>query len=168
LPGQGAEVTLNEGGIYRVLRLLLGLLKGLVIGGAVGYGAHYLGLSGVFHWITYGVIGALVGFLVGRPIWSHLFDKSSTMWTALIKGIVGYGVGVGLFALAAKVWGGFDLTLPAPFAMGGAEETRILHDWQFVLGGAIGALYGAFVEVDDAPARPAKDAPPPTGKKPGP
>jgi len=133
-----------------VLRLLLGFLKGLVIGGAVGYGAYYLDLGGVFHWFTYGVIGALVGLLVGRPVWSHLLDKSSTMWTALLKGIVGYGVGVGLFALAAKVWGGFDLKL--------AEETRLLHDWQFVLGGAIGALYGAFVEVDDAPAKKARAA----------
>lgn len=132
-----------------MLRLILGLVKGLVIGAGVGYGAYYLGLVGVFHWLTYGAIGALVGFLVGRPVWSHLFDKSSTMWTALLKGIVGFGVGVGLFALAAKVWGGFPLTI--------ADETRILHDWQFVLGGAIGALYGAFVEVDDAPARSGKD-----------
>ncbi|HWM86687.1 MAG TPA: hypothetical protein VNO33_12635 [Kofleriaceae bacterium] len=131
-----------------MLRLILGFLKGVIIGGAVGYGAYYLGLVGVFHWITYGVIGALVGLLVGRPFWSHMFDKSSTMWTALLKGIVGYGVGVGLFALAAKVWGGFDLTI--------ADDTRILHDWQFVLGGAIGALYGAFVEIDDAPARSEK------------
>jgi hypothetical protein len=144
------KVTLKEEGTDFVLRLLLGLLKGLVIGGGVGYGAYYLDLGGIFHWITYGVIGALVGLLVGRPFWSHLFDKSSTAWTALIKGIVGYGVGVGLFALAAKVWGGFDLTL--------AEETRVLHDWQFVLGGAIGALYGAFVEIDDAPAKSSKDA----------
>jgi hypothetical protein len=132
-----------------VLRLIFGFVKGLVIGGAVGYGAYTLDLGGVFHWITYGVIGALVGLLVGRPVWSHLFDKSSTMWTALLKGIVGYGIGVGLYALAAKVWGGFDLTL--------ADETRILHDWQFVLGGAIGALYGAFVEIDDAPAKAKRD-----------
>lgn len=141
-----------------MLRLLLGFFKGLVIGGAVGYGAYYLDLGGIFHWITYGVIGALVGLLVGRPVWSHLLDKSSTAWTALIKGIVGYGVGVGLFALAAKVWGGFDLAI--------ADETRILHDWQFVLGGAIGALYGAFVEVDDAPARGAKGQEAPPARKP--
>jgi hypothetical protein len=133
-----------------VLRLFLGLVKGLVIGGAVGYGAYYLGLVGVFHWLTYGVVGALVGLLVGRPVWSHLFDKSSTMWTALLKGIFGFGIGVGLFALVAKVWGGFPLTI--------ASETRALYDWQFVLGGAIGALYGAFVEVDDAPSKAAKEA----------
>lgn len=141
-----------------MLRLLLGFFKGLVIGGAIGYGAYYLDLGGIFHWVTYGVIGALVGLLVGRPVWSHLLDRSSTAWTALLKGIVGYGVGVGLFALAAKVWGGFDLAI--------AEETRILHDWQFVLGGAIGALYGAFVEVDDAPARSAKGQEAPPARKP--
>jgi hypothetical protein len=134
-----------------VLRLLLGLFKGVAIGGAVGYGAYTLGLGGAFHWITYGVVGALVGLLVGRPFWSHLLDKSSTTWTAIIKGMFGFGVGVGLYALAAKVWGGFDLEL-----MG---ETRVLHDWQFVMGGAIGALYGAFVEIDDAPPpRAPKDA----------
>ena len=133
-----------------MLRLFLGLVKGLVIGGAVGYGAYYLGLVGVFHWLTYGAVGALVGLLVGRPVWSHLFDKSSTMWTALLKGIFGFGIGVGLFALVAKVWGGFDLTI--------ASETHPLYDWQFVLGGAIGALYGAFVEVDDAPSKSAREA----------
>jgi len=133
-----------------VLRLFLGLVKGLVIGGAVGYGAHSLGLVGVFHWLTYGTVGALVGLLVGRPVWSHLFDKSSTMWTALLKGIFGFGIGVGLFALVAKVWGGFDLPI--------AGETHPIYDWQFVLGGAIGALYGAFVEVDDAPSKSAREA----------
>lgn len=134
-----------------MLRLLLGLLKGGVIGGAVGYGAYALGLGGAFHWITYGVVGALVGLLVGRPVWSHLLDKGSTSWTAIIKGMFGFGVGVGLYALAAKVWGGFELSL--------MDETRLTHDWQFIMGGAIGALYGAFVEVDDAPPPKAADAP---------
>lgn len=137
------EVTLCKEGIPSVLRLFLGLVKGLVIGGGVGYGAYSLDLGGAFHWITYGLVGALVGLLCGRPFWSHLFDKSSTTWTAILKGIFGFGVGVGLYALVAKVWGGFDLAM--------MDETRLVQDWQFVLGGAIGALYGAFVEVDDAP-----------------
>ncbi|HEU5060209.1 MAG TPA: hypothetical protein VFU21_26940 [Kofleriaceae bacterium] len=126
-----------------MLRLFIGLVKGAVVGGAVGYGAYYLGLGGAFHWITYGVIGALVGLLCGRPIWSHLLDKSSTTWTAILKGIFGFGIGVGLYALVAKVWGGFELSM--------LDETRLVQDWPFALGGAIGALYGAFVEVDDKP-----------------
>jgi hypothetical protein len=132
------------------LRLILGLIKGAAIGGAVGYGAYAAGLGGAFHWITYGVVGALVGILVGRPIWSHVLDKSSTIWTSLLKGIFGYGVGVGLYALVAKVWGGIDLSL--------MEQTRNVYDWQFILGGAIGGLWGAFVEVDDAPGKDASAA----------
>jgi hypothetical protein len=132
-----------------VLRLLIGLVKGAVVGGAVGYGAYYLGLGGAFHWITYGVIGALVGLLCGRPFWSHLLDKSSTTWTAILKGIFGFGVGVGLYAIVAKAWGGFELSL--------MDETRLVQDWPFALGGAIGALYGAFVEVDDKPPPRADD-----------
>ena len=131
-----------------MLRLLIGLIKGVVIGGGLGYGAYYLGLGGAFNWITYGVVGALVGLLVGRPIWSHLLDKSSTTWTAVLKAMFGFGVGAGLYALVAKAWGGFDLTLQG--------ETRNLYDWQFLMAGAIGALYGAFVEIDDAPAKAAK------------
>jgi hypothetical protein len=132
-----------------VLRLLIGLVKGAVVGGAVGYGAYYVGLGGAFHWITYGVIGALVGLLCGRPLWSHLLDKSSTTWTAILKGIFGFGVGVGLYAIVAKAWGGFELSL--------MDETRLVQDWPFALGGAIGAVYGAFVEVDDKPPPGADD-----------
>lgn len=125
------------------MRLILGLLKGAVIGGGLGYGAYAAGLGGGFNWVTYGLVGFVVGILVGRPIWSHLLDKSSTVWTPILKGVFGFGIGVGIYALVGKVWGTFDLSL--------MDQTRRAHDWPFVLGGAIGALYGAFVEVDDAP-----------------
>ena len=141
-----------------MLRLLLGLVKGAVIGAGIGYGAYSLGWGGGFNWITYGLVGAFVGLLVGRPIWSHLLDKGSTSWTAILKGLFGFGVGCGLYALVAKAWGGFDLAL--------MDETRLVQDWQFVLGGAIGALYGAFVEIDDAPAKPAAAKPGQTPAKP--
>jgi hypothetical protein len=132
-----------------VLRLLLGLVKGGVLGAAVGYGAYAADLAGGFHWVTYGVIGALVGLVVGRPVWSHLRDRSGTIWTPILKSMVGFGVAVGIYALVAKVWGGVELPLFA-------GETRLLQDWQFLFGGAVGALYGAFVELDDAPAPVAK------------
>jgi hypothetical protein len=128
------------------MRFILGLIKGLVIGAAVGFGAHTLGMGGSWHWVTYGVVGALVGLLVGRPFWSHLFDKNSTVVVALLKGIVGYGVGVGIYAVVAKIWGGMEIDI-APLG-----EPRNLYDWQFLLGGAIGALYGAWVEIDDSPS----------------
>ena len=126
-----------------LVRLLLGLLKGAVIGGGVGYGAHALGLDGGFHWVTYGLVGVCVGLLVGRPVWSHLFDPHSTALTSILKAGFGYGVCVAMFALVANAWGGFDLEI--------AGETRNLYDWTFVLGAAIGGVYGAWVEADDAP-----------------
>jgi hypothetical protein len=129
-----------------VVKLLLGMLKGLVIGAAIGYGAFALHLDGVFHWITYGVVGAVVGLLVGRPLWSLIFDRSATSLAGILKAVFGFGIGVGIYALVAKVWGSGGITFALPIA----EGERLIHDWQPVLGGAIGALYGGFVEVDDA------------------
>ena len=128
-----------------MVKLLLGLLKGLVIGVAVGYGAFAAGLDGGFHWVTYGLVGALVGLLVGRPIWSHILDKSSTTWVSVLKAVFGFGVGCGIYALVAKVWGGFDVEVSFL-----ADGARRVQDWQPIFGGALGAVYGAFVELDDS------------------
>jgi hypothetical protein len=133
------------------MRLILGLIKGIIIGGAVGYGAYHLGMGGPWNWVTYGVVGALVGLLVGRPFWSHLVDKNSTVVVALLKGIVGYAIGAGLYAVVAKVWGGMNIEI-APLG-----ETRNLYEWQFLLGAAIGGVYGAWVELDDAPSKQAAE-----------
>ncbi|HET6613390.1 MAG TPA: hypothetical protein VFG83_15440 [Kofleriaceae bacterium] len=127
-----------------LIRLGSGFIKGAVIGGALGYGAYAAGLSGGFEWVLCAVTGAVVGLLCGRPVWAHLFDRSSTVWVAVIKAVVGAGIAVGLFA-AARAWGGMDLSL--------LGETRNALDWPFVVAGAVGALYGAWVEADDAPAK---------------
>lgn len=125
-----------------MLRLLLGLFKGGLIGGAIGYAAYALNLDGGMHWLSYGLIGLAIGFLVGKPFWGHLRDRGGTIFTPIIKGIVGYGITVGIYALVAKAWGGFDLEL--------AEETRKIYNWQPIFGAFVGMLYGAFVELDDA------------------
>lgn len=125
-----------------MIRVLLGALKGSVIGGGIGYGAYAAGLTGGWNWLVYGLVGFIVGLLVGRPIWSHLRESRSTIWTPVLKGLFGVAIGTGLYAIIGKAWGTFDLEL--------LDETRRVHDWTFVLGGGIGALYGAFVEADDA------------------
>jgi hypothetical protein len=129
-----------------LLRLLLGFLKGAVIGAGIGYGAYALQMDGAWGYVTYGAVCFVVGLFVGRPIWSHLLDKGSTIWTSVLKGLFGFGVGAGLYALAHKVLGDPRLTL--------AGETHELTSWTYLFGGAVGALYGAWVEVDDTP--PAK------------
>lgn len=128
-----------------MVRLILGLLKGAVIGAALGFGAEQIGLGGGWGYILYGIIGFAVGMLVGRPIWSHLLDKSSTIWTGVLKGIFGFGVGAGLYALASKV-----PVLDPQLAIAG--QTHNLTGWTYIFGGIVGAVYGAFIEIDDAPA----------------
>lgn len=120
----------------------MGLLKGAVIGGGVGYAAFALNLRGGMHWVSYGLVGAMVGLLVGKPFWAHMRERGSTFVTPVLKAIVGYGIAVGLFAIVAKAWGGFDLEI--------ADESRRIYDWQHIMGAAVGAVYGAFVELDDA------------------
>jgi hypothetical protein len=142
-----------------VVKLLVGLIKGAVIGGGVGYGAYALATSTGFDnaWLTYGLIGALVGLLVGKPLWALLRDKDSTTVIAILKAAFGFGVGCGLYAIVAKAWS------PAPLEIAGYN----LFGWPPFLGGLIGAVYGGFVELDDSigdkpkdkPASPAKQLP---------
>ena len=129
-----------------MVKLLVGLLKGAVIGGAVGYGAVALADATGFGnaWLTYGLIGALVGLLVGRPIWALLKDKNTTNIIALIKAAFGFGIGCGLYALFAKVWG------PADTLLTEIGSTKVTLYWPPLIGAAIGGLYGAFVELDDS------------------
>ena len=125
-----------------MIKLLVGILKGAVIGGALGYGVYALGEIPVLGnpWILYGLIGAFVGLFVGRPIWSLIRDKNATTVIAILKSAFGFGIGCGLYALIVKAWGP-ELavsTVPNVFA------------WPPTLGGLIGAVYGGFVEIDDA------------------
>lgn len=128
-----------------MLKLLLGLLKGAVIGGGLGYGAYAAGLDGGWLWPVYGLAGALVGLVAGKPLWKLITDKNSTTWISVLKAIFGFGVGCGLYALVGKVWGGFELTLSFL-----EEKPRLFQHWQPVFGGAVGGFLGAFFEIDDA------------------
>jgi hypothetical protein len=135
-----------------VIKLVVGILKGAVIGGAVGYGSFALGsATGLASpWLTYGAIGALVGLIAGRPIWSLIRDKNATTWVSILKAAFGFGVGCGLYALIAKVWSPSQVLLVAG---------QNVFTWPVTLGGAIGAVYGGFVELDDAVGEDKKSAP---------
>ncbi len=127
-----------------MVKLLVGLLKGAAIGGAVGYGAFALSQSTGFAnaWLTFGLIGALVGLFVGRPLWALLKDKNQTNIIAIIKAAFGFGVGCGLYALIAKAWA------PDPSLLVVADYPLLY--WPPTLGAAIGGVYGGFVELDDS------------------
>jgi hypothetical protein len=138
-----------------VIKLVVGILKGAVIGGAVGYGAYALASATGFGnpWLTYGLIGAIVGLIAGRPIWSLIRDKNATTWVSILKAAFGFGVGCGLYAIIAKAWN------PAAMNVVIGERTFDLFSWPVTIGGAIGAVYGGFVELDDAIGVDDKKAP---------
>ncbi len=124
-----------------MIKRLVGLIKGAIIGGAVGYGAYALGNATGFAnpWLTYGVVGVLVGLLVGRPIWSLIRDQNATTVVSMLKAAFGFGVGCGLYALVSKA-------INPTLTIAGQD----VFSWPVTLGGAIGAVYGGFVELDDA------------------
>lgn len=133
-----------------MLRVLLGILKGGVVGAAVGFAATKVGLgSGVAAWLVYGLIGFLVGIVCGKAIWRH-----DTLVTPLLKGIFGFLLGMGLFWLARKTLSGVPAPLTTPYFGPGDKIAAI----PLLLGPAIGILYGIFVEVDDGERKKAAQA----------
>jgi hypothetical protein len=124
-----------------MLRLVVGIVKGLLAGIAVGIGAWYLGIKGgVLAYIAYGAIGALVGLICGKAPW-----KQETLWTPALKAAFGFGVGAGLYAL----WVHFMPTFEMPVAHSLGAPAAPMAQVPYLLGPVIGLLYGAFVEVDD-------------------
>jgi hypothetical protein len=122
-------------------RALLGLLKGGVVGAALGAGAFKLGIAGgVLGTITYAVIGGLVGILCGKPPW-----RQDTVWTTALKGLFGALIGGALYWGLGKILPGTHLAFTAKL---GAPD-RALIDLPVLIGPLIGAAWGAFVEIDD-------------------
>ena len=117
------------------MRIILGLLKGLVLGGAVGFGALKLSLPAHLGFIVCGVAAGLAGLLCGRPPWRH-----DTVVTPILKTVFGFGVGSGLY------YGWSALGLGGKVAaLGGPAEIAAV-----AAPAAIAILYGTFVEIDDS------------------
>lgn len=129
-----------SGGMLK--RLGLGLLKGLVIGGAIGAGLQYglklepatvAGLLGFL--IAMGVAGT-TGVFAGKPPW-----QEGAWIEATLKGLVGVGLGALVYWVGAK-WGRLELPLPN---LPAAQWTEL----PVVFGPAIAGLYGSLVELDN-------------------
>jgi len=139
------------------MRLIVGLVKGLIVGGLVGYGILRLGwTSTALAYVACAVVGALVGVVAGRAPW-----KAETIWTPVLKMVVGAGIGVGLAALGLHFGPGSEVYVRPLNA--GLEHVPFRSGP--ILAPIIGMLYGVFVEWDDGGA---KKAPPPAGAPPAP
>jgi len=122
-------------------RALLGLIKGALIGGAIGYCLLKLGNpGGVLVYLCCGIVGAVVGLLCGRAPW-----HAETIWTPILKVLFGFGIGAGLYALGHRFAPALSLTI-----QGFTEPTSLRSG--ATLAPVIGMLYGLFVEVDDGAA----------------
>jgi hypothetical protein len=127
----------------------MGLLKGLVIGLAIGagitYGAHLSTPSG--HLLAYLLaagVGGTTGIFAGRAPW-----KDGAWIEASIKGVVGLVVALVLYWLGATY-----AATPIPWP--GAAHPVPWTSLPLLYLAAIGALYGALVELDhdDGEAKP--------------
>ena len=124
-----------------MLRIVLGVLKGGILGGGVGYLATRAGIAGgVLAWGVYALVGALVGVVCGRAPWRH-----ETIWTPILKAFFVLLVGMGLYFGARKLLGGVHL----PLSFLPTSATRPIPEVPAILGPLIGILYGVFVEIDD-------------------
>jgi len=127
------------------MRVIIGLIKGLVVGGAVGYGLLRLGwVAPVLAYLGCAVVGAVVGVVAGRAPW-----KADTIWTPVLKMIFGAAIGVGLAALGLHFGPGADVFVKPLHA--GLDMVPFKSGP--ILAPIVGVLYGSFVEWDDGGAK---------------
>jgi hypothetical protein len=120
-----------------MVRIIVGLIKGAIVGGGIAYGLLRLGfLSPFWVYLSCALVGAVVGVVAGRAPW-----KAETIWTPVLKMVVGAGIGAGLAALGLKF-------IPEQtFNIAGVGELSLAS--APVLSAAVGVIYGMFVELDD-------------------
>jgi len=136
-------------------RLLIGIVKGLFIGGLLGFGLAKVGLAApgaVVAYIAAGMAGVLTGLVAGKPIWAKNAKVEAGM-----KAFAGALLGAGLM-YATRRW----LTMGIPFDLGDLaainESLSELPGTTGSVGGlavtslaAVAALLGGFYEADNSP-----------------
>jgi hypothetical protein len=135
-------------------RLLLGIVKGILVGGLVGFGLAKLGFvapGAIIAYLAAAATGVLIGLVAGKPIWAKDAKIEAGM-----KAFVGALLGAGLM-FAARKW----LTFPLPVSLGPlSEANESLGETvrNGTVGGlaltslaAVAAVLGGFYEADNTP-----------------
>ncbi|WP_437967098.1 hypothetical protein WMF04_47395 [Sorangium sp. So ce260] len=137
-------------------RLILGIVKGLIVGGLLGFGLAKLGFGAPIAIVAYlaaALAGVLVGLIAGKPIWAKDAKIEAGM-----KAFVGALLGAGLM-YAAREW----LTFPVPVPLGelgganaslgeAAGSAGTFGGLAITSLAAIAALLGGFYEADNDPS----------------
>lgn len=132
-------------------RLIIGVIKGLLVGGAIGSALHFgLGwttAAGLFAYLLAMGSGATAGVLAGKPPW-----RQQAWIESVLKSVAGLGVG------ALAYWGASSwLAFPLPFEIPGIASATPWTEMTLGITTATAAVFGALVELDntddDAPAK---------------
>ncbi len=140
------------------VRLLLGLIKGLVLGGLVGYGlaAAGLGLPGAL--VAYGsaaLVGVLAALFAGKPIWA----KGARIEVGM-KAVAGALLAPGLLWPVRHFLG-----MALPFDAGALPGLEALAGQNPAIGlfavtslALVGAVLAGFYDLDNQPHKEAAEA----------
>jgi len=135
-----------------LLRLLIGILKGLVVGGLIGFGIAKLGFAAPGALVAYLVaplVGILIGLVAGKPIWAKDAKIEAGM-----KAAVGALLATGLM-YATRRW--LDVQLPFSFGpLGEAAPGTVgtLGGLAITSMALVAAVLGGFYEADNTPGEP--------------
>ena len=140
-------------------RLGLGLLKGLIIGGALGAALHFglgwatIGGSVLFGYLLAMATGATAGVLAGKPPW-----KQAAWIEGVLKAVFGLGFGALAFWVSSKY-----LAFGLPGVLPGLEAGTPWPESTLALTAVVGTLFGSLVELDntgdDSPSEAKKSGP---------
>ena len=132
-------------------RLIIGILKGLVVGGLMGFGLMKLGLVlfvGGWAFVAYiaaALAGIVVGLIAGKPIWAKDAKIEAGM-KALVGALLGAGLMFGLKKLQIPVAG------PVLTALGVmTKDPQTLATLPITALAMVAAVLGGFYEADNTP-----------------
>jgi hypothetical protein len=123
-------------------RLVIGLIKGLLLGGAIGAGFQYgllwtVSSGGLLGYLMAMGVAGSTGIFAGKPPW-----REGAWIEALLKGLVGVGIGALLYWLGSA-YGALELPFP------GRDAPTAWTSLPVLFLPAISALYGSLVELDN-------------------
>lgn len=141
-----------------LLRLLIGIMKGLALGGLVGFALANMGFAAPGAPVAYlaaAVTGALVGLIAGKPIWASLNDSQARIEVGL-KAVFGALLAMGLMWLTRSFVGiGIPFDLGAVAVANPSLQETAAHG---TVGGLaitslalVAAVLGGFYDADNTP-----------------